>query len=74
MVQLMPLPPHLSGFIKILIDLTFLVPAYPGCLGNVSVVLVTWFFQNVTFLKTPHPQSLAAYFSTLFVNKDAKHF
>jgi len=31
MVQLMPLPPIISCFIKIQIDLTFLVPAYTGC-------------------------------------------
>ena len=29
-VQLMPLPPLVSCFIKIQIGLTFLVPAYPG--------------------------------------------
>jgi len=40
MVHLMPLPPVISCFVKIQIGLTFLVPAYPGCLrkkGQVSV-------------------------------------
>ena len=30
-IQLMPLPPVISYFIKVQISLTFLVPAYPGC-------------------------------------------
>jgi len=34
MVQLMPLPPILSCFIKMQVDLTFLVPVYPGCPGR----------------------------------------
>ena len=35
MVQLMSLPPHHLLLIKILIGLTFLVLAYPGCSGKV---------------------------------------
>jgi len=34
MVQLMPLPSVISCFIKIGIDLTFLVPVYPGSAGK----------------------------------------
>jgi len=37
MVQLMSLPPIISWFIKIQIDLTFLVPAYAGCPGKEAV-------------------------------------
>jgi len=33
-VQLMPLPPIISCFVKIKIRLIFLVPAYPGCPGK----------------------------------------
>jgi len=42
LVQLMPLPPHhLLCFIKIQIDLIFLVPAYPGCPGKEAVKRVS---------------------------------
>jgi len=34
MVQLMPLPPIISCFIKIPNGSAFLVPAYPGCPGK----------------------------------------
>ena len=38
-VQLMPLPPIISCFIKIQNGSAFLVPAYPGCLGK---ELIKW--------------------------------
>ena len=37
MVQLMPLPPIISCFIKMQIGLTFLVLAYQGCPRKVAV-------------------------------------
>jgi len=40
MVKLIPLPPIVSGFIKIQIGLTFMVLAYPGCPGKEAVKLV----------------------------------
>jgi len=45
MVQLMPLPPIISCFIKIQIGLTVLVSAYPGCSGKEAIKQV--------FLKCP---------------------
>jgi len=48
MVQLMPLPPIISCFIKMRNGLTFLVSVYPGCPGEeavrrVSVCLIDWY-------------------------------
>jgi len=40
MIQLMPLPPIISCFIKIQTCLTFVVPAYPCCPGKEAVTLV----------------------------------
>jgi len=37
MAQLMPLPLTVSGFSKIQIGLTFLVPVHPGSPGNTAV-------------------------------------
>ena len=37
MVLLMPLHPIISFFIKILIRLAFLVPAFPGCPGKETI-------------------------------------
>jgi len=37
MVQLMPLPPHCLLLPYIEIDLTFLVPACPGCTGKDAI-------------------------------------
>jgi len=37
MAQLMPLPLTVSCSSKIQIGFTFLVPAYPGCLGKEAV-------------------------------------
>jgi len=41
MVQLLPLPPEISCFIKIQVGLTILVPAYPGCPGKQVVKWVS---------------------------------
>jgi len=41
MVQLMPLPPVISCFVKIQISLTFLVQAYPGCLLEEAIKWVS---------------------------------
>jgi len=41
MVQLMPLPPIISCFIKTHIGLIFLVPAYAGCPGNDAIKRVS---------------------------------
>jgi len=41
MVQLMPLPPIISCFMKIQVDLTFLMPAYPGCPGKEAIKQVS---------------------------------
>jgi len=40
MIQLMPLPPHQT-------DLTFLVPAYPGCPGKEAVKGCVLGYQTV---------------------------
>jgi len=40
MAQLMPLPLTVSCSSKIQIGFTFLVPAYPGCLGKEAVKLL----------------------------------
>jgi len=37
MAQLMPLPLTVSGFSKIQIGFTFLVPAHPGSLGQTAI-------------------------------------
>jgi len=37
MIQLMPLPAIISCFFQIQIGLTFLVPAYPGCLEKEAI-------------------------------------
>ena len=42
----MPLPLSSSRFIKILIDLTFLVPAYPGCPGKEAVKWAVYLLIN----------------------------
>jgi len=53
MVQLMPLPPIISGFIKIQNGFAFLVPAYLGCPGwkkgrYCSLCLATLYMQSST--------------------------
>ena len=45
MAQLMPLPLSVSGLSKIQIDFTFLLPAHPGCLGQMAVKWVCVFPQ-----------------------------
>jgi len=50
MVQLMPLPPIISCFIKIQIGLTFLVPAYPGCPGKEALKCVFACLSITVFL------------------------
>jgi len=54
MVQLMPLPPTVSCFSKILIGFTFLVLAHPGSPGQRAVkrVCVCVFIQSVVMLLT----------------------
>ena len=62
MVQLMPVPPHLSHFIKIHIGLTFVVLAYPGCPGkeankwvsvlNMSVYVMNCNYKHEILIKT----------------------
>jgi len=48
MVQLMPLPPIISCFIKIQIGLTFVLPAYPGCSGKDAA---KWVYVHMSVLQ-----------------------
>ena len=50
MAQLMPLPLTVSCFSKIQIGSTFLVPAYPGSSGRISVKWVFVLFIYLFFL------------------------
>jgi len=56
MVQLMLLPPPVSCFIKILIGLTFLVSASPGCLGKEAVKLMSVSTTRTTTVLRPFIQ------------------
>jgi len=53
MVQLMSLPPIISSLIEIQIGLTFLVPAYPGCLDKEAVRRISLLLSDVTCNWTP---------------------
>ena len=66
MAQLMPLPPALSCFSKILIGFTFLVPAHPGSTGKRAVK------QVCVYLACSYPQEvlyiLACWFFLILIN------
>jgi len=66
MVQLMPLQPIISCFIKIPIHLTFLVPVYPGCPGKeavkwVSALILVVIEDHSSISRTSHRSILTNY-------------